>query len=72
MADGQVFYQDAQGTEHGLKADTVVVSAGMKPLKDQALAFYGAAPEFYMIGDCKKPATIQQAMRAAYAVAHRI
>ena len=72
VEDGQVFYLDGQGTEHGIPADTVVVSAGMKPLKDQALAFYGAAPEFYMIGDCKKPATIQQAMRAAYAVAHRI
>ncbi len=67
-----VYYVDAEGVEHGLAADTVVVSAGMKPLKDEALAFYGAAPEFYMIGDCKKPATIQQAMRAAYAAAQRI
>ena len=72
VADGKVYYLDNQGVEHGLAADSVVVSAGMKPLKDEALSFYGSAPEFYMIGDCKKPATIQQAMRAAYSVAHRI
>lgn len=48
------------------------MSAGMRPTKDLALSFYGCAKEFYMIGDCKKAATVQQAMRAAYSTAMRI
>ena len=48
------------------------MSAGMRPNKDLALSFYGCAKEFYMIGDCKKAATIQQGMRSAYATAMRI
>ena len=70
-ADG-VRYVDPEGAEHVVPADTVVVSAGMKAKTDEALAFYGTAPEFYMTGDCERAATVQQAMRSAFAVAHKI
>ncbi len=69
---GEVIYTDADGKQGSIKCDSIVVSAGMRPHKDEALAFYGCANEFYMIGDCKKPATVQQANRQAYAVAQRI
>jgi 2,4-dienoyl-CoA reductase-like NADH-dependent reductase (Old Yellow Enzyme family)/thioredoxin reductase len=72
VKDGCVLYTDIGGGEKRLQADSIVVSTGMKPNDGEALAFYGIADEFYMIGDCKKPGTIQTAMRAAYAVASRI
>lgn len=69
---GEVCYKDANGTEKSVKCDGIVVSAGMRPLTDESLAFAGIANEFYMIGDCKKAATIQQAMRSAFSTANRI
>ncbi len=69
---GEVCYKDAAGNEKSVKCDSIIVSAGMRPLKDEALAFAGIAQEFYMLGDCKKAATVQQAMRQAFGVASRI
>ncbi len=67
-----VTYRDADGQEHTLPADSIVVSAGMRAKTDEALAFYGAAPVFYMIGDCQRAATVLECNRAAFAVAHKI
>ena len=72
IRDGKVFYRDADGTEHSLEADTVVLSAGMKAKRDEALAYYGICDRFYMIGDCRKAATLQQTNRSAFAVASQI
>jgi len=33
------------------------------------LAFSGAAPEFHLLGDCRQPASIQQANRDALGIA---
>ncbi len=67
-----VSYTDKEGATHSIPADSVVMCAGRVPRQDEALAFYGAAPEFYMIGDCKKPASVQQLNRHAWSVANRI
>ena len=67
-----VVYTDKEGVEHSLEADTVVMCAGRVPREAEALSFYGSAPEFYMIGDCKKPASVQQLNRHAWSVANRI
>ena len=67
-----VVYADKAGAEHSLPADSVVMCAGRVPRQAEALAFYGSAPEFYMIGDCKKPASVQQLNRHAWSVANRI
>ncbi len=67
-----VVYTDKEGAEHSLEADTVVMCAGRVPREAEALSFYGSAPEFYMIGDCKKPASVQQLNRHAWSVANRI
>ncbi|MDS0526015.1 FAD-dependent oxidoreductase [Clostridium sp. SHJSY1] len=72
VKDGEVVYKDENGIEFSILCDSVVVSAGMKSLTDEALKFAGISDEFYMIGDCKKPATIQQAMRSAFSTAMRI
>ena len=68
----EVEYRDSLGELHTVPAGSVVVSAGMKPRAEEAMTFFGSADRFYMIGDCTTPATIQQAMRSAYAVAHSI
>ncbi|NTV91308.1 MAG: FAD-dependent oxidoreductase [Clostridiales bacterium] len=69
IRESEVLYTDKEGNRKSLKADSVVISTGSKARKDEALSFYGAARRFYMIGDCKNPATIQHAMRSAYATA---
>jgi NADPH-dependent 2,4-dienoyl-CoA reductase/sulfur reductase-like enzyme len=72
IVDNKVVYTDKNGNEKYIKADSVVISAGMKANKAEALGFYGSAESFYMIGDCKKPATVQQAMRSSYSTSSRI
>ena len=67
-----VAYVDEAGTEQVLPAASVVISAGMKAKREEALAFYNAADGFELIGDCRTPATVQQAMRAAFAAASQI
>lgn len=64
-----VTYIDKEGRENNISADSIVVSAGAKAKTDEALSFYGIAGEFHMIGDCKEPATIQEASRSAFATA---
>lgn len=67
-----VCYEDGNGDPQFIECDTVVVSTGMKAKNAEALAFYGSAGRFHMIGDCKKPATVQNAMREAFAAASGI
>jgi len=72
ITDACVNYIDSNGKENSISVDNIVISAGMTAKKDEALSFYGIADRFYMIGDCRKPATVQQAMRSAYATASTI
>lgn len=66
IAGGHVTYTDAQG-EHQLPADSVVLSVGMRTKSGEALSFFGAGKQFYLVGDCKKPGTIQTTNRNVYA-----
>ena len=66
-----VFYSDPDGT-HTLQADDIVLCGGVRPLQDEAMAFYGSAPVFDFIGDCRKPGNIQTCTRQAYAAASQI
>lgn len=72
IGDGYVTYTDKDGAEHKLEADTVVLSVGMRAKSDEAISFYGAAPQFYFVGDCKQPGTIQTTNRSAYVTAAQI
>ena len=67
-----VTYTDKEGNDHDLPADSVVLSVGMRPKSEEALSFYGKAREFWMVGDCKKPGTIQTVNRSAYGTAVNI
>jgi 2,4-dienoyl-CoA reductase-like NADH-dependent reductase (Old Yellow Enzyme family)/thioredoxin reductase len=72
IGDGFVAYTDKDGVEHSIEADSVVMCAGRVPREQEALSFYGCAPEYYTIGDCKKPASVQQGNRHAWSVANRM
>ena len=67
-----VAYTDKDGVDHLIPADSVVMSVGMRSKTDEALSFYGTNPGFYMVGDCKKPGTIQTTNRSAYVIANNI
>ena len=54
------------GEEKLLKADSVVLSAGMKSLTAQRDAFVGLAYDVIPIGDCAKVGTISSATQTAY------
>lgn len=64
-----VHFRNEKGEMEFIPATSVVISTGMKARREEALAFYGSAGRFHAIGDCKKPATVQQAMRDAFALA---
>ena len=64
-----VTYLDADGKEQSVKADSVVIAAGMQAKQDLATSFYGAADRLFMIGDCKEAGDVQRAMRSAFSTA---
>lgn len=72
IAADHVTYTDKDGVDHDLPADSVVLSVGMRSKSDEALSFYGTNPGFYMVGDCRKPGTIQTTNRSAYVTANNI
>ena len=72
ISEGKVVYTDKEGVDHELAADSVVLSVGMRAKSDEALSFYGTGKEFFLVGDCKKPGTIQTTNRNAYGVAMNI
>lgn len=72
IASDHVIYVDADGVEHGIPAESVVLSVGMRAKTDEALSFYGTGRAFWMVGDYVKPGTIQTTNRSAYGVAHNV
>ena len=57
---------DEAGKELFLPADSVVCAAGLKPRRKQALELVNLTPEYFLVGDCKTPRQITQAMSEAY------
>ena len=51
------------------EADSVIVAMGMRPLRDEAIAFYDCAPEFYPIGDCLAVKNISEATNLGFQTA---
>lgn len=68
LSDGVVFRQPGKDPQT-LQADTVILCGGVSPKQEQAMAFFDAAPEFFIIGDCSGTGNIQQCFRTAYAAA---
>ena len=62
-------YQCADGTQHTVCSDHVVLAAGMEPQTERALSLFDPNYEFHMIGDCLQTGNVQKAIRSAYSVA---
>ena len=69
---GKVIYTDRKGNTCAVECDDVVACGGMEPNSEEAVSFRDAAPEFYMIGDCRQSGNMRNAIRDAYALAMRI
>ncbi|MDC7125600.1 MAG: FAD-dependent oxidoreductase [Spirochaetales bacterium] len=68
-----VVYADAKYNEHTIECDKIIVAAGMKSLTASAEVFRETPKErFYLIGDCSKVATVEQAVKSAYYTAVNI
>ena len=62
-------YQCADGTQHTVCSDHVILAAGMKPQTELALSLFDPNYEFHMIGDCLQTGNVQKVIRSAYSVA---
>jgi 2,4-dienoyl-CoA reductase-like NADH-dependent reductase (Old Yellow Enzyme family)/thioredoxin reductase len=69
ISDNEVVYDDKDGKEQSIKADSVVIAVGMKAKQDLAMKFYGAADRVFMIGDCRAAGDVQRAIRSAFSAA---
>ena len=49
-----------------ISCDMVVCAAGVRANSVEALTFQDSAPEFMMVGDCRRVARIPEAVHAAY------
>jgi len=73
ISAGNVTYADARGAEQSIQADDIVVYAGLKPKKDDALKFYGSAKQFFAIGDCSEiGGDTQKCIRSAFYAASQV
>lgn len=72
VSGNSVTYIAADGEKHVISCDSVVVSGGTDALSEEALAFYGQAPQFFVIGDAQSPGSILTSTRTAYAAACHI
>jgi len=67
-----VTYTDADGAEHTIDCDSVVVCGGVRPLQEEAMAFGGLTPKFIVIGDARKVGNVHECTRQAYAAAQEL
>ena len=61
-----IVYNSGSGKEKTIKAGSVIISVGMKSNKQEAESFRESAGSFYIIGDCAKVATVENAIKDAY------
>jgi hypothetical protein len=47
-------------------ADTIILAAGMKALKEEAEALRGTAPAVFIVGDCVQPGQMAPAILSGY------
>lgn len=64
LPHGVLAEREGQAVE--LKADTVVLAAGLSPRIEEAEAFRDCAPQFWRIGDCSQARSVRQAIHEGY------
>lgn len=73
ISEDMVFYRDVTGNEKSVRADSVVIYAGLRPMMDEAMGFSGSAGQVLLLGDCTGMAgTLQKAIRSAFFTAAQV
>jgi 2,4-dienoyl-CoA reductase-like NADH-dependent reductase (Old Yellow Enzyme family)/thioredoxin reductase len=62
----------ATGQGHVFPADVIVIAAGLAPRSDEAEAFLGTAPSVALVGDCRQPAQMNEAVLAGYFAGYNV
>jgi 2-enoate reductase len=62
VTDGSVVTVDKKSQRNLIKCDTVALATGLKPRKELYEALSNDVTELYLIGDCKEPHKIHQAI----------
>ena len=68
---GRVFFA-RDGEEHAVPFDSLVLAAGYRANAEQAMAFYGTADEFHMVGNCMVAGGLNNVNRNTYFTCTRI
>lgn len=69
ISENQVIYTDAEGNDHTLTADTVVMAMGARPENSLATALQDSGVEVRTIGDAKNVGRIGQAIEDGFTLA---
>ena len=72
ITDTGMICEDKDGNRLDLKADAVVVAAGIAPNEDVVEKLRDAVIDFAWIGDCYEPGLVRTAVRQAYDAAQNI
>jgi len=67
-----VIIKTKDGEEKFIKAETVIIAAGLKANKSIADSFYGIVPQTFTIGDCNSPRKIMEATFEGYTIASNL
>jgi 2,4-dienoyl-CoA reductase-like NADH-dependent reductase (Old Yellow Enzyme family)/thioredoxin reductase len=66
VTEGGVFAVNEKGEERFYEADTILLAVGLKPRTEVVESLRNCAPDFVVIGDCQRPATVMEAMHMGY------
>ncbi|MDR1821887.1 MAG: FAD-dependent oxidoreductase, partial [Oscillospiraceae bacterium] len=72
ITDSGVAAIDKDGAEVFFEADTVINALGTMPKQEEAMRFFGAAPQYHIIGDCRDAKNLERAVMNAFHVARDI
>jgi 2,4-dienoyl-CoA reductase-like NADH-dependent reductase (Old Yellow Enzyme family)/thioredoxin reductase len=72
VRDGRVVVRDAQGNDTELEADIVVLAPELRARTGVVEAFRDVAPEVHVIGDCREPRILFNAIHEAFEAAVEI
>ena len=72
ITDEGVVYVDAEGVEHAVEADSVVVGVGMKPNAEKVIDLHGHGARIIAVGDGRIAGTSMDAMFEGYVAASQL
>lgn len=70
--DAGVTYTDADGVEHHLACDTVILAAGMCSRKEEAASLFVPGVRCHLIGDCNQVGNVQKINRNVFGLTSSI